>query len=48
LRVNINDKLSQINEVLSLENDTGSMLCDGKVIEDPDQTTFAKYFIKNM
>jgi hypothetical protein len=48
LRVNINDKLSKINEVLSLGNDNGSMLCDGKLIEVPDDTTFAKCFIKNM
>jgi hypothetical protein len=47
LKVNINDKLSKLQEVLADEDISGFLTFEGRLIESPGDTTFAKLFVKN-
>jgi hypothetical protein len=47
LKVNINEKLSKIQEILEEENIMGFLLYQGKMIEQPSESTFAKSFVLN-
>jgi hypothetical protein len=48
LKVDINDNLAKINNVLSSIGDaSGFLTLNGKVVEKPDEITFAKMFCTN-
>ena len=48
LKVNINEKLSKINDIFALDNYGGFMMQGGKLINSPDETTFQKSFTKDL
>ena len=43
----IDDKISKILDIFSSENLGGFLVSDGKLIENPQDTTFAKQFTKD-
>lgn len=47
LKVNINDELQKILDIFALDDLSGFMLLDGKLINSPGETTFAKTFVKD-
>jgi hypothetical protein len=46
-RVSINDKLSKMMQILEQDGVDGALIYNGKLIENPNDTTFAKQFVKN-
>jgi len=46
-KVNINDTLDKIFDVYKNDNIGGSLMNEGKVIENPKDFTFAKKFVKH-
>ena len=47
MKVNINDKLSKLKQIYEGFQVDGKYLCGGKLLENMDDTTFAKSFILN-
>lgn len=47
IKVGINDKISKILEILEADEGGGPLLYQGKLVQKPDDTTFAKMFVKD-